>query len=107
MGDLITRLRNLRKVDISGTSWPTWAYIIINIRISLLIGCIIYVYCRFYKNKKKKIHISTYCRRLAILSGNETNANPDELNGQTKVPYLGWEETVMFLGSDSSSVLGN
>ena len=107
MGDLIARLRNLRKVDVSSTSWPTWAYIIINIGVSVLIGCIIYMYCRFYKGKKKRVHILTCCRRLAILSGNETNANPDELNGQTKVSYQGREETVMFLGSDSSSAPGN
>ena len=64
------------------------------------------MYCRFHKGKKKRVQILTCCRRLALLSGNETNANLDELNGQTKVSYKGREETVMFLRSDSSSAPG-
>ena len=107
MGDLIERLRNLRQIEVSGTSWPTCAYLIINIGVLLLIGCIIYVYCRFCKKKKKRVHILTCCRRLAILSGNETKTNPDKLNGQTKVSYQGQEETVMFLGSHSPYAPGN
>ena len=78
MDELILRLQGLRRVKVKETSWPIWAYIPMNLIMSMAVGGFLFWYLRYYKKGKCHCIFFKCCKRLAVLSGNEKEANGDE-----------------------------
>lgn len=83
--ELILRFQGLRRVKVKETSWPIWAYILMNLIMSMVVGGFLFWYLRYYKKRKCHCIFFKCCKRLAILSGNEKEANGDEPKA-----YRGW-----------------
>ena len=71
MNDLILKLRGLRRVKVEDTSWPLWAYILINLGVSMVITGLLF----WYFNITKRVNILSivypyaYIQPLAIDKG--------------------------------------
>ena len=78
MNDLILKLRGLRRVKVEDTSWPLWAYILINLGVSMVITCLLF----WYFNITKRVNILSivypyaYIQPLAIDKGTMIKTNP-------------------------------
>ena len=104
MDELILRLQGLRRVKVKETSWPIWAYILMNLIMSMIVGGFLFWYLRYYKKGKCHCIFFKCCKRLAILSGNEKEANGDEPKGLSGlVSYDKKDETVSFHGSNDAA----
>ena len=66
MNDLILKLRGLRRVEVEDTSWPLWAYILINLGVSTVITGLLFWYFQYYKKGKHSFECLSCCQHKAI-----------------------------------------
>ena len=66
MNDLILKLRGLRRIKVEDTSWPLWAYILINLGVSTVITGLLFWYFQYNKKGKHSFECLSCCRHKAI-----------------------------------------
>ena len=87
MNDLILKLRGLWRVKVEDTSWPLWAYILINLGVSMVITGLLFWYFQYYKKGKHSFDCLPLCLHKAI-SDRQGDNDKDEPTGQMELVSL-------------------
>lgn len=109
MDDLILKLRGMRRVEIRDTSWPLWAYIVIDSVVCIAIAGIVFLYLRYRKHKKPlDFEKHGCCARLAMFCGDRGEVDGDEPHDQpTSVSYSKETDEVTILQGRAQSAPPN
>ena len=87
MNDLILKLRGLRRIKVEDTSWPPWAYILINLGVSMVITGLVFWYFQYYKKGKLSFDCLPLCLRT-VISDRQRDNDKDEPTGQMELVSL-------------------